>query len=189
VFGERCGRCRLVAIVLALAGSSLIFGAPTAGGSDLVAKGLGLVAAAGAAVYYVAGARGVAPAQALQGAALLCLSGALVFAPLCAAGAGSSRQVAETWPYLALIGVTGTALPLLMAQAGMARIGSTPAALLSLLEPVVVVVLALAILGERMGVLQLAGTLLSLASLPLASIERIADVRGRLRSACPRALR
>jgi drug/metabolite transporter (DMT)-like permease len=99
----------------------------------------------------------------------LSLVGAILFAPLMVLDGPSAPDLHRAWPYLVGIALAGTAIPLVLVQAGMSRVGATPAALLSLLEPVIAVVLAQALLGERLGPVQLAGTLLVFASFPLAT--------------------
>jgi drug/metabolite transporter (DMT)-like permease len=99
----------------------------------------------------------------------MCVAGALVYTPALALAVPSAAALERAWPELLGITVFGTAAPLLLYQVGMARVGGTRAALLSLFEPVVTVALALVILGERVEPLQAAGIALVLASFALAS--------------------
>ena len=155
-FKERHGRAALFAVGLALAGSALIFGAPTGGMTGLPAKGLALMAALCTALYYVIGARTITSAQSLQSVCTMCVLGALTYAPSLVLDLPSQQALARAWP-------------LLLMQVGIARVGSTRAAVLSMLEPVVTMALALGALGEPLGSVQLFGSLLVLASFPLAS--------------------
>lgn len=172
--GEAHDRRRVLAIALAVAGSACIFGAPTAEDGDLPAKALALVAAMGSAAYFLVGARGFALGSSLQGVAALSALGALVYLPAVALAPPSAEDLERAWPYLLGMAVAGTALPLGLLQAGMARLGSTPAAVLSLFEAVVTVLLALVLLSERMEPVQVVGTGLVLASFPLAVARRSA---------------
>lgn len=123
VFKERCGRLRAASLIFALIGTSLIFGAPAHSASALPAEGLALLSAIGSAVYYTAGARAIAPGQSAQGAAALCILGTLAFVPLLVAQPPSVTAVDRAWPYVLMIIVVGTMIPLLLAQAGMSRAG------------------------------------------------------------------
>jgi drug/metabolite transporter (DMT)-like permease len=167
-FGESRDRRRMLAVALGVAGSACIFGAPSAGDGEILAKALALLAAMGSAAYFLVGARGFALGSSLQGVAALCALGALIYLPALALAPPSADELARAWPYLLGMAVLGTALPLGLLGAGMTRLGSTPAAVLSLFEAVVTVLLALVLLAERMEPLQVAGTLLVLASFPLA---------------------
>ena len=170
--GEAADRRRLLGVALAVAGSACIFGAPTAGEGGLAAKALGLVAAMGSAAYFLVGSRGFALGSSMQGVAALCALGALVYLPALALAPPSLEELGRAWPYLLAMAVVGTAVPLGLLQAGMTRVGSTPAAVLSLLEAVVTVLLALVLLAERMDPVQVAGTVLVLLSFPLAVARR-----------------
>lgn len=168
-FRERQGRLGLFAVALAIAGSALIFGVPAGGFTGLTAKALALLAALCTALYYVIGARMITSAQSLQSVFVMCVLGALTYAPTLITDLPSQRTLSEAWPFLVFLIVFGTILPLLLMQVGIARVGSTRAAVLSMLEPVVTLMLALGVLGETLGPVQLAGSLLVLASFPLAS--------------------
>ena len=170
--GEAHDRRRVLGVALAVAGSACIFGAPTAGEGDVLAKALALLAAMGSAAYFLVGARGFALGSSSQGVAALCALGALIYVPALALAPPSAAELGRAWPYLLAMAVVGTALPLGLLQAGMTRVGSTPAAVLSLFEAVVTVLLALVLLSERMAPVQLMGTVLVLASFPLAVARR-----------------
>jgi len=77
----------------------------------------------------------------------------------------------DVWILLGMI-VLNTILPLGTFLAGMARIGPTAASLLSTLEPVFTVLLALAFLGERLTLLQGAGIGLVLAAAILLTFSQ-----------------
>jgi drug/metabolite transporter (DMT)-like permease len=169
VHGERHHGAGLLGLGLAIAGCVLLFGAPGGGVGALPAQALALLAALCSAAYFFVGPRAMTPRQSLQGVGLMCLAGALVYTPALAFAAPSAAALERAWPELVGITVFGTAAPLLLYQVGMSRVGATPAALLSLFEPVVTVALALVILGERVAPPQAAGIALVLASFALAS--------------------
>jgi drug/metabolite transporter (DMT)-like permease len=169
---ERHDRRRLIGLVLAVGGCALIFGAPGGGVGALPAQALALLAALCSAAYFFVGPGAMTPRQSLQGVALMCVAGGLIYAPAMTLAAPTADALGRAWPELVGITVFGTALPLLLYQVGMTRIGATPAALLSLFEPVVTVTLALVILGERIDPPQAAGIALVLASFALATVRR-----------------
>jgi drug/metabolite transporter (DMT)-like permease len=57
-----------------------------------------------------------------------------------------------------------TILPVVAFLAGLVRVGPTAASLISTLEPVFTVLLAVAFLGERLGQLEIAGGLMVLSA-------------------------
>jgi drug/metabolite transporter (DMT)-like permease len=61
------------------------------------------------------------------------------------------------WPYLLAIGFLGTFLAIQTFYAGSRRIGAAQAALVSTVEPLIIVSLAFAFLGERLAAIQLVG--------------------------------
>ncbi len=85
--------------------------------------------------------------------------------------------------------MTGTTAPFSLFFAGIAGIGPIHAAILSVSEPAVTVLLALAVLGERFGALQAAGIVLVLASFVAASASRPQPAGAPLDSARPRSPR
>lgn len=64
---------------------------------------------------------------------------------------------APAWPFLVAIGFAGTFLAIQTFYAGSRRIGAAQAALVSTVEPLIIVSLAWLTLGERLGPLQLLG--------------------------------
>ena len=66
----------------------------------------------------------------------------------------------EAWPYLAAIGFTGTFLAIQTFYAGSRRIGAAQAALVSTVEPLVIVTLAWVALHETLAPIQLVGAAL-----------------------------
>jgi drug/metabolite transporter (DMT)-like permease len=84
-------------------------------------------------------------------------AGSGTFVSILALAPPASEDLARAWPYLAALTLGGTVVLVLLMQVDMSRVGPTPAALLSLLEPVVTVILALILLGEELPPARLAG--------------------------------
>jgi drug/metabolite transporter (DMT)-like permease len=163
---ERLTARGLVAAVAAFAGCAL-----TAGGAPsdrpLPAAGIGwaLLAAVIYASYIVLSGRfgrGV-PARLL--ALHLAQVAAVVCAALALAGPGLRLPAdPRAWASVAAIGVVSTVVAMTAFLAGMALVGPTRASVLSSLEVIVTLVLAAALLGERLAPMQWAGAALILGA-------------------------
>ena len=169
--GERLGRLGVLAFACAAVGSSLIFGVPSSGGS-LAAKLLAVATAVFTAVYYVLAGRFARAGQELQGTAIMCLSCGLVMLALVPVAGLELPDAGRGWGALVGIALGGTVLALILVLNGVGRIGATNASVLTLVEPVVSVVLAVVILGEGLGGAQLAGVVFILTAFVLSSLRR-----------------
>jgi drug/metabolite transporter (DMT)-like permease len=159
------------AIALAIAGAALVLGNGLGRPNSLLAAALAFASAVGTALFYLSASRAVGERDWLPAATTLFIVGALAFGPL-ALATGWQPPNGRGWAILALLVVTGTIAPFSLFFAGMARIGPIHAAILSVSEPAVTVLLALAVLGERFSALQAAGIVLVLASFVVASVGR-----------------
>lgn len=181
---ERLRAAGLVAALAAFAGCALTAGGAPAG-APLSRAGVGwaLVAALIYAAYIVLSSRlgaGV-PARVLalhlaQAAALLCaglaLAGPGLWLP------GSPRA----WATVAATGVVPTVVAMTTFLAGMAIVGPTRASVLSSLEVIVTLVLAFALLGDRLATPQWAGAALILGAVAwqnLGALRALAARRSR----------
>jgi drug/metabolite transporter (DMT)-like permease len=156
---------RLTATKVALLAASFAGLALTLGGGQGTATGiaLGLAAAGVYSVYIVIGARELKDTDALASSTVICLSAA---AALVLSSLFSEPRLPGAWWGWAAIGaiaVVSTVVSILAFFAGLKRVGPATASIVSTLEPVVTVALAWLILGERLGLLQLAGGALVLA--------------------------
>jgi drug/metabolite transporter (DMT)-like permease len=75
---------------------------------------------------------------------------------------------AEAWPLLAAVGLVASFLAIQTFYAGARRIGAAKAALVSTVEPLVIVVLAWLVLGQTLAPIQLAGAALILTGVVVA---------------------
>ena len=99
-------------------------------------------------------------------------------------GRSTSRCPAEAWLWLVLIALVSTVVAVSAFFAGLRRVGPSEAAILSTFEPVVTVVLAFLVLGERLTPAQLAGGVLVLAAVVLLQLPaRRRRVIGRMAEA------
>lgn len=141
---------KLAALALTLSGVALIVGGDTAG-VDLFGIALVLLAAVGYACY-IAGTRAAVSsidADTLAGTALV--GTALAYLGF---GLGSGRLSVpagpDQWLVVAGIAVVGTTLPIFLYVAGLDRIEASRASVISTAEPVVTVLLGIALLGEAL---------------------------------------
>ncbi len=157
--GERLTRVKCAALVLCLAGSALMVGG---GQGEPLGIALGLTAAVVYSLYIVAGARVTRGVDPLATTAIVCLSAAAVFCAvsLVRALSGAPPHLPATplaWSALVAIALVSTVTAMLAFFAGLPRLGAARTSMLSTLEPVVTVLLAAALLGERLAPLQWVG--------------------------------
>jgi drug/metabolite transporter (DMT)-like permease len=172
VLKERLERRQMVALGMALTGSIVMVGLPQSLGQPGVAAsgillglGLSLVSALAYAIYIVASKRLAAgiPADVM---AVFSLTGTTA---VLLVGATAGRGVrltssGEAWLSIFAIAVLATVVATTFFFAGVARLGPSRAAILSTVEPVVTVMLAVLVLSERPGWLQILGGLLILTA-------------------------
>lgn len=157
---RRCG-----ALVIALAGIGLVLAGATSGGVDLP----GALLAAGAALTYSVfilvgdGLTAGLPPPAMS--ALVCCGSFGTFLV-----AGTLRGTVDLgfsaagWSWVVAIALISTVGAMLCFFAGLARVGPSKAAILSILEPVVTVASAAAVIGETLTAPQALGALLVLGA-------------------------
>jgi drug/metabolite transporter (DMT)-like permease len=164
LLGESLGWAKLVAVGLAFIGTMLVVGAQLRGGSALGIV-LGLSSAAFYSGYILFGSRLLPGLPPVSATAMIMTSAAVVWSSY----AALTGQLAVHWtvPRVALIAsfaVIGTTIPVLTFILGLRLVGPSRAAILSTFEPASTVLLAVIILGETAGPLQLVGGALILGS-------------------------
>jgi drug/metabolite transporter (DMT)-like permease len=165
---------RLVALLLALIGMTVVVLGGSGGGPgfELVGFGLALLGSAMQAVYVILGRRGF-PRVPTEQAMLVILGGTAVgyFALTIASGTLGVALLPFRSPgalaVLAWSGVAGASIPTFLFLHGIRVIGPTRASIISLIEPVAGATLAGILLAERLGPLQVAGGVLVLAGAAL----------------------
>jgi drug/metabolite transporter (DMT)-like permease len=164
LLGESLGWAKLVAVGLAFIGTMLVVGAQLRGGSALGIV-LGLSSAAFYSGYILFGSRLLPGLPPVSATAMIMTSAAVVWSSY----AALTGQLAVGWtvPRVGLIAsfaVIGTTIPVLTFILGLRLVGPSRAAILSTFEPASTVLLAVIILGETAGPLQLVGGALILGS-------------------------
>lgn len=166
---ERASVRRGVALVLAVGGTALVLGGAGGGhGFDPVSAALALGSAGVYTCYILIGDRVIRDVPPLPFTALVCV-GALVScsaASLVVGGADLKTSVAG-WGWLAAIALVSTVGAIVLFFAGLARVGPSVAALLSVVEPVVTVAAAALVFSEALAPPQALGGALVLAGVTL----------------------
>ena len=155
---SRLDRATVAGLALSLAGIMLVLGLP---GERLDGLGvaLGLASACWYTVYILVGEyllRGVDPlaasAYVTSGAACSFLATAVVVG-----GRGIEGATPAAYAAAVAMAVAGTAVAIAAFLAGLARVGSAWASIVSSFEPVFTVALGVAVLGDRLGPGKVAG--------------------------------
>ena len=170
---ERLDARRLTALVLALGGLVLVVVGAGTGNLDPLGAGLALAAAI---VYtaYILISDGIVGRVRPQHLCALISTGAAVSLTAGSAALGQLRPAEVTaagWGWLACLTVVCTVGAILMFFAGLRRVGPTTASILATVEPVVTVVLAFLVFGERLGSVQLAGGALVLSAVVVLNVR------------------
>lgn len=186
VFGERPSRATLLAVPVVLVGIALISGVVGAGayGAD---PALGVVLGVATALCYsgyllvirFGGRDARRPAGPV---AIATLSTAIV-----AAGAGVVIGDLDATPsvpslfWLALLGLTSQSLGYLFISISLPRLPAVVTSIILLVQPVITIGLSVVLLGERPSVAQLAGVVLVVGGIAVATVP-VARVRDALRT-------
>ncbi len=156
---------KVTALVMALVGTALTVGPELAGRPLGIA--LGMAAAVVYSVYILVGSELTPRSGALPASAVIMTAAAAVYGVVVVVQRPSFPSTAGSWAAVAAIALISTVVAITTFFAGMARLGAADASTLSTIEPVVTVVLAAAVLGERIAVVQVAGGTLILAAVVL----------------------
>jgi len=154
---------KALALALASAGAALVLLGGGTGGLEATGVALALGAGASYAVYILVAEGVVARLDALLLTALIATGAAATFLTAGLIG-GALVFTAGGWIWIAAIALFSTVLPIVTFMLGMERVGAATASILSTVEPVVTVGLAVAIYSESLGPLQILGGVLVLAA-------------------------
>lgn len=167
--GERLTVRRLAALLLALSGLAVTIGL------EFSARPLGLLLGIGAALIYslyiLAGSRFTAGTHPLAAACVVTLSAAASYAVQVARLGWAPPHSTQGWLAIVMLALLCTVAAVALFLNGLEKIGATRASLVSTAEPVVTILLAWALLGEPVGLSQLAGGMLILGAVLLISRE------------------
>ena len=176
---ERLDRRRLTALALASGGLVLVVAGAGTGALDPLGAGLALAAAMVYSTYILVSDRVVGRMSPIVLSALVC-TGATITLTTGSTVLGQLRPGAVTlsaWGWLACLAAISTVGAISLFFAGLERVGPTTASILATVEPLVTVLLAFLVFGERLGAVQLVGGTLILAAVLALNVRRRIAVR------------
>jgi drug/metabolite transporter (DMT)-like permease len=163
---ERLDGRRGLALALASSGLVLVVAGAGTGALDPLGAALAIGAAIVYSTYILVSDRVVARVAPMALSALVC-SAAAATLTVGSAALGELRPGDVTlagWGWLACLAAVSTVGAISLFFAGLKRVGPTSASILATVEPVVTVMLAFVVFGERLGGVQLAGGALVLGA-------------------------
>jgi drug/metabolite transporter (DMT)-like permease len=174
---ERADRPRVIALGLATTGAALVLAGGGAGALDPLGVVLALTAAVLYSVYILVSERVVGHIDAFLLGALI-TTGAAVTLSIAGLVSGSLRLDFEPagWAWIAALGLGSTVIAISAFLAGLNLVGPATAAIVSTIEPVVTVALAMAFFAERLGAVQVVGGVLVLTAVVLLAAKVRRDV-------------
>ena len=166
---EKLTRIKVTALMLALFGTALTVGPA---GGQMSGILLAISAALIYSVYIIVGTNVMKHVSAVQSSTMIFASAGIVYGLLTLSNGAHFPASDSGW--LAMLGIIliSTIIPVVTFLAGLERIGPTNAAMLSTLEPVVTVLLAAWLFGERlMPIVMVGGGLILVAVILLTKSE------------------
>ena len=169
---ERADRRRVAALALATGGAALVLAGGGAGALDPLGVALALGAAIAYATYILVADRVVGRIDAFLLSALV-TTGAAVTLAVVGLASGSLRLTFEPAGYgwIAALGLVSTVVAVSAFLIGLGEVGPATASIVSTVEPLVTVGLAMVVFGERLGGVQLAGGALVLGAVILLAAK------------------
>ena len=169
ILHEKATSVKIIALILALVGSALTV---NPNGGQLIGGLMSIAAALIYSVYIIVGTNVMKHVSAVQSSTIIFASAGAVYGVLTFVNGANFPASNSGW--LAMLGiiVVSTIIPVITFLAGLERIGPTNAAMLSTLEPIVTVLLAAWLFGERlMPIVMLGGGLILVAVILLTRAE------------------
>jgi drug/metabolite transporter (DMT)-like permease len=173
---ERPRTATVTCLGVAVAGTALTLG--PVGGGQVTGALLAMLAAVFYATYIVAGSRVTPRAGPLRSTAVIMAGAAVTLVVLAAVTRPRLPDTGAGWLATAGLVVVCTVAAPWSFFAGLARVGPADASTVSTLEPVVSVLLAAVVLGERLAGIQVAGAVLVLGA--VVALARLGARSARL---------
>jgi drug/metabolite transporter (DMT)-like permease len=161
-FGDRLGKARLAALALAFAGTVLAI--DPGGSARPLGMALALACAAIYATYILVCSRVTRGVDPMVSSSVIIIGAAIIYGAIAAVRGSPLPGTSGGWIAVLAIALISTAFAIAAFFAALERIGPTPAAIGSTLEPAVTVALGAAFLGERLSPMQLVGGALIVAA-------------------------
>jgi drug/metabolite transporter (DMT)-like permease len=167
---EKFSASKIAALLLATLGASLTANPE---GGHWLGIFMAIFAALVYSVYIIIGTGVMKQVSAVQSSAVIFASAGVVDGMLMLVSGAHFPQTAAGWGAVGALIVVATVIPVVTFLAGLKRIGPTNSSMLSTLEPVVTVILATLIFGERLNTLMLFGGGLILISVLLLARSEV----------------
>ena len=166
---EKLTRTKAIALVIALCGTALTVG-PVSG--QLIGAVMAIVAALGYSIYIIVGANVMKHVSPFQSSTVIFTSASVVYGVLTFSNGIHLPQTNFGWMVIAGIVVVSTIIPVTTFLAGLERVGPTNAAMLSTVEPIVTVLLAIILFGDKLlPIVLIGGALILIAVVILTRAE------------------
>lgn len=156
---EKPTRVKAIALLLALVGAALTVG-PVSG--QLIGALMAITAALVYSIYIIVGSNVMRHVSAFQSSTVIFASAGAVYGALTFANSANFPQTSSGWLVILGIVLLSTVIPVVTFLAGLERVGPTNAAMLSTIEPIVTVLLATWLFGDKLLPIVLVGGFLIL---------------------------
>ncbi|HSL42158.1 MAG TPA: EamA family transporter [Anaerolineales bacterium] len=170
ILGERATWLKILAIILALIGTALTV---DPAGGQWIGILLAIASALIYSVYIIVGTNVMKHVSPVQSSLVIFASAGTVYGMFTVFNGPHFPSTNTGWLGIAGIVLIATVIPVTTFLAGLERIGPTNAAMLSTLEPVVTVLLAGLIFGERLQSITILGGVLILAAVILLTRNEV----------------
>jgi len=174
VLHEKATWVKIVAIIIALLGTALTV---DPAGGQLLGILLAISAALIYSVYIIVGTNVMRHVSAVQSSVVIFASAGAVYGILMVFNGVHLPSTSSSWINTVGIVLVATVIPVVAFLAGLERIGPTSAAMLSTLEPVVTVLLAAWIFGERLQSIALFGGGLILIAVIMLTLGEASEIK------------
>jgi len=174
VLHEKATWVKIVAIISALLGTALTV---DPAGGQLLGILLAISAALIYSVYIIVGTNVMRHVSAVQSSVVIFASAGAVYGILMVFNGVHLPSTSSSWINTVGIVLVATVIPVVAFLAGLERIGPTSAAMLSTLEPVVTVLLAAWIFGERLQSIALFGGGLILIAVIMLTLGEASEIK------------
>jgi drug/metabolite transporter (DMT)-like permease len=171
---EKVTRIKIIALVLALVGTAFTVG-PVSG--QILGALMAITAALIYSVYIIVGTNVMQHFSAVQSSTVIFASAGVVFGLLAFATGFHFPASNSGWFAMLGIVVISTIIPVVTFLAGLEMIGPINAAMLSTLEPVVTVLLAAWLFGEKLGTIVLLGGGLILVAVVFLTQSELSQIK------------
>ena len=174
VLHEKATWVKIVAIISALLGTALTV---DPAGGQLLGVLLAISAALIYSVYIIVGTNVMRHVSAVQSSVVIFASAGAVYGILMVFNGVHLPSTSSGWINTVGIVLVATVIPVVAFLAGLERIGPTSAAMLSTLEPVVTVLLAAWIFGERLQSIALVGGGMILIAVIMLTLGEASEIK------------